>query len=246
MGLVIAASLIVSGWVISFNGFSATSIHRSLWEVLFDTILALSLGPRMGRLVGSAFFWIDIPAHGGHVYLTPGHHDGAGGLQLVGQYYYTLSKVASLPAFYLAGWLMLAPFIQRYRAWEASLMVLLAVSIGVEMTAFLLPMRTLHRAMREALSQLHRPVDGITREIFRRRREALDPASDWQRAAARIKFLEEYLSHLNAIPSWPVSPSTRRSFSLNNFSLALPFAAYAVGHANLIGNISNLLRNWKR
>lgn len=200
----------------------------------------------MGRPVGGAFFWVDLPTHGRYVYLVPGHHDGVDGLQLVGQYYYTLSKIASLPAFYLAGWLMVAPFIQRYRAWEASLMGLLAVSIGVEVMAFLLPMRTLHRAMREALSRLRKPVDRITREIFRKRREALDPASDWQRAVARITFLEEYLGHLAAMPSWPVSPSTRRSFSLNNLSLVLPFAAYAVGHANLIGNISNLLRNWKR
>jgi len=150
--------------------------------------------------------------------VQPGHPDGAAGLRPLGDFFFRQAMLASLPAAYLAFWMVLQLPV------EFSL-ILLPIFVFIEVAAFVWPMWSFHREMVRQKRSLVTQADEIARRISSAQAELRRPTNPAQvkelnaRLTLDLKLYEE-LEHL---PTWPVSKQIRRRFAVPNLILvALP------------------------
>jgi hypothetical protein len=249
-GLVVAVIILVA-WLVVLSDWSAQARWGDLWAaeldlVVFECLCGWIAGEKLGRMVGYGFFWRPLNRDGSRLRLVPGHVDGAGGLKPLGDFFFYQSVTASIPAIYLAVWWWLIPLWPSLSDWRQPYLALLVVAIAFEVLVFVLPMLSIHAAMREQKAELVSHTDQLSRAISSlqaRVREAGGSADERQGVKDQVADLTEEYWRVQQTPTWPIDPSIRRRFTVNNLALFLPFLGSAVGLTDLGQQLSEALRN---
>jgi hypothetical protein len=195
---------------------------------IVETIIAYPAGRYLGAMAHVGFLHRQLDRYGLRAVARPGLADQTGGLRAIGDLYFVQATVVSLPAAYLASWLLLIVlsgfFDARYGYWAPAYSGLLAIALVFVILAFFLPLWSFHRDM---ASQKARYVEQslAARGRMHQLRDALmasENLEEEQRLMREIDLLARKLREIEALPTWPIAPSTRRRFTLNNTVLACP------------------------
>jgi hypothetical protein len=243
-GLVVAVIILVA-WLVVMSDLPAQGRRDRLWLVVFECLCGWVAGEKLGRMVAYGFFWRPLNRDGARLRLVAGHVDGAGGLKPLGDFFFYQSVTASIPAIFLAAWWWFIPLWPSLSGWRPTYLGLLVVAIAFEVLVFVLPMLSIHAAMREQKAELVSHTDQLSHTISSlqtRLREA-GSADERQGMKDQIADLTEEYWRVQRTPTWPIDPSVRRRFSLNNLALFLPFLGYAVGGTAVWQQLSEALRN---
>lgn len=198
-----------------------------------------------GRLVGRALRKQELQLR-----VIPGHPDGAGGLKPIGDFHLYQSMTASLPAIFLAVWVLLISLVgsnhllEAYRSYLDQYLWLLPLAILFEILVFVLPMNSVHAIMksqkeRTFLAEADRLSPAIAAAYA-----SLDSqgGTELEAARQRLTLLTEHYQELEKAPTWPVDPSIRRRFTWRNLGLLIPFAGYIVGQMPFWQQVSDVLK----
>jgi hypothetical protein len=218
------------------------SIGPAVADQVLVVVAGATAGGLLGRLAGYGRLGTILTKHSQTLVIIPGHPDRAAGLKPIGDFYLYQSLVASVPAIFLAGWVLLVvlaganPEIGRYQPYLDQYLALLIVAVAFEVLVFLLPIRSVHTMMKRCKEEILREADqlSVTIETLRARLAA-GQDDDWERNGQRLALLLERRDHLEKTPTWPWDPSIRRQFTLRNFALLLPTAAKLAGLVDLLG-----------
>lgn len=219
------------------------SIGPAVADQVLVVVAGATAGGLLGRLAGYGRLGTILTKHSQTLVIIPGHPDRAAGLKPIGDFYLYQSLVASVPAIFLAGWVLLVvlaganPEIGRYQPYLDQYLALLIVAVAFEVLVFLLPIRSVHTMMKRCKEEiLLSEADQLSIAIEAlRARLAAGQDNDWERNGQRLALLLERRDHLEKTPTWPWDPSIRRQFTLRNFALLLPMAAKLAGSAGFLG-----------
>ncbi len=185
-----------------------------------------------------------------HLRLIPGHPDGAAGLKPVGAFHLYQSLAASLPAIFLGAWVLVltlagaSRLLRGYQPYLGQYLWLLPLAMAFEILVFVLPMRSVHAIMKCRKEDTFLPiVDRLSADIAAAEASLDDPANtDQDVIRARMASLTEHYQELETIPTWPVSRSILRRFTLRNVGLLLPFIGYIIGNLPFWQQVSDVLK----
>jgi hypothetical protein len=207
-------------------------------------------GGLLGRMAGYGRFGKVLAKHRLALQVVPGHPDGAAGLKPIGDFYLYQSLTASLPAIFLATWVLLISLggLSRlwghYRPFLHEYLWLLVLAILFEILVFVLPMTSIHAIMRDQKEEvLLAEADRLSTAISATQARLDAPEiEDGDAAKQRLTQLVERYHDLERTPTWPVDPSIRRRFTLRNLGLLIPFLGYALGQTPFWQQISDVFR----
>lgn len=151
------------------------------------------------------------------------HPDRSGGLEPVGALCLTNALILTLPATYLAGWLMAIPAFgtrhNPYAAWVQYYESLLSVVFVLAILAFIRPLSGVHRAMYRHRARLRSRLDNLGHRIDATAQKLVSEAKDAN--PERLEALTRQLQALNAvyaansrIPVWPFDNTVVQKFTL--------------------------------
>lgn len=198
-----------------------------------------------GRLLGKALRKQELQLR-----VIPGHPDGAGGLKPIGDFHLYQSMTASLPAIFLAVWVLLISLgranhlLGAYRSYLDQYLWLLPLAILFEILVFVLPMHSVHATMKFQKEHIFlAEADGLSPAIAAAR-TSLDSqvSTELEAVRQRLAQLTEHYQELEKVPTWPVDPSIRRRFTWRNLGLLMPFAGYIVGQMPFWQQVSDVLK----
>lgn len=228
VGLLLASAMLLAFLIALWDRFSIGRIFLTVGEVLGGYVAGTLLGRmacygRLGRLLVRNSIKIDI---------VPGHLDGVAGLKPVGDFYFFQAAVVSIPAVYLALWLLVIPIWPRdYGYWREPFLGLLIVAVTIEILAFLVPLWSFHTIMQEQKKLYLATADKLSKKISGTQAKLAKADSGGVQSALKEQ-LSEMTKHYWAIetmPTWPVDLRTRRRFSSSNFVLLLPVISNWIG-----------------
>jgi len=154
------------------------------------------------------------------------HPDHSGGLRPLGDLCLTNALILSVPAIYLAAWLIVIPGFgadhNRYAVYVPYYEVLLAVIFGLALITFALPLYAVHRAMLRQRDRLQGPlyelgarIDALTRSMLA---EARTAAPDrLEKLRQEQEMLLKVYEATSDIPTWPFDRAILRRFSIAQF-----------------------------
>jgi hypothetical protein len=244
-GGLVGAAIILAAWLAVMADWPAQARRYTLSFVVLQCLCGWVAGEKLGRMVAYGFFWRPLNRDGARLRLVPGHVDGAGGLKPLGDFFFYQSVTASIPAIYLAAWWFLIPLWPSLNEWRQTYLGLLVVAIAFEVLVFVLPMLSIHAAMREQKAELVSQTDQLSHTISLLQARLREAGSADERRGLKdeIADLTEEYWRVQRTPTWPIDPSIRRRFSLNNLALFLPLLGSAVGGTTVWQQLSEALRN---
>lgn len=204
-------------------GANASEQAVPRWQMVFEglsLVLVLLLagavgGLRLGHAVNYGTALNRLRQLGISIRLVPGHPDDAAGLKPFGAFISFQALGATLPAFWLALWLLLIPhgdrvrMIPNYTHWVAGFIGILGLALVISLLAFFLPLRSLHQVM---LNE-KRACIGRNRQAFGQRIQqlyssgTLSGATNRQLITSRkIENLQNQLFKIESLPEWPLEP----------------------------------------
>ncbi|MGH3926244.1 MAG: hypothetical protein ACRDTT_25835, partial [Pseudonocardiaceae bacterium] len=197
------------------------SIGPAVADQVLVVVAGATAGGLLGRLAGYGRLGTVLTKHSQALVIIPGHPDRAAGLKPIGDFYLYQSLVASVPAIFLAGWVLLVvlagakPEIGRYQPYLDQYLALLIVAVAFEVLVFLLPIRSVHTMMKRYKEEiLLSEADRLSVAIEALRARLADGQDDeWERNGQRLALLLERRDHLEKTPTWPWDPSIRRQFT---------------------------------
>jgi hypothetical protein len=130
----------------------------------------------------------------------------------------------------------------HYRPFLGQYLGLLALAIAFEILAFVLPMWSLHRRMKnQKETEFLAEADRLS-QVIESTYERLENASGEDRDAAKRQLAElaERYQALENAPTWPIDRSILRQFTLRNLGLLMPFVGYLVGHSSFWQQLSDV------
>ena len=151
------------------------------------------------------------------------HPDHSGGLRPLCDICLTNALILTVPATYLAGWLIVIPAFgashNRYAFYVQYYESLLAFVFGLAVVAFALPLYAVHRGMlrerprlRKPLYELGRQIDALTRDSLKEAQAGdVNELKDLRKQQASLTRLYRATSD---IPSWPFDRSILRKFGI--------------------------------
>lgn len=168
-----------------------------------------------------------LKSAGINVHIVAGHPDSVGGLKPIGDFYFYQAMVVGVPAIFLAIWLLLIPlphFNPLYHHWQGAYAGLLALAIGFEMFAFLVPLRSFHRDMAGQKRLLLQEADRLAPEIAEIQRKLANGEMGDEARALKETLADKTARYwaIEQLPTWPIDQQTKRLFSLNNVALFIP------------------------
>ncbi len=221
VGASIVATAMLIAFLIAFLG--ALSFDR-VFLMIAEALGGAVAGFYLGRMCAFGFLAQLLQKLGASIRPVPGHVDGAGGLKPIGDFYFFQALVVSLPAAYLATWLLLLPVFDRYAYWRTPYQGLFFLAIVLEIGAFILPMWRFHCVMLEEKTALMGQADKLAKEITEidRSLEVCNESGALKTLTDRRAALSRQYDALENMPVWPVDAHTRRVFTANNAVLTLP------------------------
>jgi hypothetical protein len=243
VGCTLALGIVVS-FLLAFDvGQLKTRVYLLIGEVAGGYVAGCYLGRmmcygRLGRVLKSRGFQLHV---------VPGHEDATGGVKPVGDFFFSQSKIAGLPAIFLAVWLILISFdvwpgVDQYKNWERPYAGLLVLAIAFEIMAFVWPLWEFHLQMRAQKRVFLEEADALSVEIAAIRASLARGVDEGIRKKAKDTLsdkLERYKA-IEELPVWPFDLKTKRKFAIKNFLLFLP----AIGqYTGLSQESAQLLRN---
>jgi hypothetical protein len=195
-----------------------------------------------GRLLGKA----TLHKQKIQLRVIPSHPDGAGGLKPIGDFHLYQSMTASLPAIFLAVWVLLISLrgpnpLWGYRSYLDQYIRLLPLAILFEVLVFVLPMSSIHAIMKSQKENVFLAEADRLFPAIATAPASLDGQADEERDAAKQRLIERY-EELEKAPTWPVDSSIRRRFTLRNLGFLIPFIGYVVGHMPFWQQISDVFK----
>ena len=216
-----------STWTIEVYTEDGDRVERALttaqvvlerFTLFFVMILAGYLaGLKLGLAVSYGIFLSALHRTGIALRLLPGHPDKASGLRPIGQFISYQSILATIPAFWLAMWILLIPHTRNqgmlpdYTGWLPGFTSTLSLAILISLLSFFLPLRTLNRRMRGLRDEIVRDV----RPQYRDKIRSLYAGADGpdgnevdvlsERATERAS-LQARLHDIENTPVWPLDP----------------------------------------
>jgi hypothetical protein len=198
------------------------------------TLVSAGGGYLAGRAVGRAVAYGTLGSflrkRGHSILPEPQHVDGAAGLKPVGDFYFFQAMVLAIPAVFLAAWSVVIPFIGRYTYWRGPYLGLLAVAMTSEILAFIVPLYSFHRVMKEYKSRQLPVADELSRNVSNLQSQLAGTTTKSQREALqeRLSSMLERYEAIEGMPTWPVDKPTRRRFTRNNLGIVLPLVSKAL------------------
>lgn len=212
----------------------------------FENALGLiAVGITCGPIVG--YYAGRLVAYGGlGRYLTrnkvvikaqPGHLDGAAGMKPLGEFYFFQALALAIAALFFALWIMLIPlpaFLQDYGynndALSVLYLVLLMGALVMEFLAFLAPLWSFHRLMRNQKIELLSEADRLSQRIAQVKKQLAEGKTreELQMLEEQMSAMTDYYMAIINMPTWPIDVRTRRLFTLNNLALALPLISQII------------------
>jgi hypothetical protein len=185
-----------------------------------------------------------------HLRVIPGHPDGAGGLKPIGDFYLYQSLAASLPAIFLAVWVLFISLgganrlLGAYRPYLDQYLWLLPLAMLFEILVFVLPMSSVHVIMKSQKERTFLADADRLSPAIAAAQAGLDSQADEDSEAARQRLpqLIEHYQELEKVPTWPIDSSIRRRFTWRNLGLLIPFVGYIVGHMPFWQQVSDVLK----
>ncbi len=206
---------------------------------VLETLIAFPAGRYLGAMAHSSMLARVLARHKVAVVARPGAIDGAGGLRPIGDFFFRQATVVSLPAAYLALWLVLITLLDkrfgRYDHWVEPYSGLLLVALVFVVLAFVLPLLSFHRVMRRQKRDLQAHADAMAGRLNGLRDELVATQDRESRTRLREEIEVEagLLREIEAMPVWPVAPATRRRFTLNNTVLSFPLVVQGLDRLGL-------------
>jgi len=221
-GLIVAIAILIAFLVAYWPSFSFFVILETIMEVIGGWIA----GRYLGRMASYGKLKFLLEEKKASLEVKPGHPDGAAGLKPIGHFYFFQAMVLSIPALFLAVWWLIIPFWVNglYMRWRAPYLGLLPIAIIFEILAFLVPIWFFHREMQNQKKVLLKNADALSRGIVEIQAQLAESKADEQRDLLEkqlSRMIERYWS-IEQMPTWPLDPKTRRSFTLSNLSLLIP------------------------
>jgi hypothetical protein len=225
-------------------------IFAIIFALIFPAMAGFVVGRRCGRMVGYGRLTAILNKRGVQLCVVPGHPDGAGGLEPIGAFYLHQSRIASVPAIFLAVWVLLMSLWGRYpiwghyrQRWLGPYLALLALAILVEVLVFILPMWSVHAVMRKQKVEFLGRADRLSPKMATiQTRLQEKPSEDRDADKRQLTELVEQYKILENTPTWPIDQSIRRRFTLRNLGLLLPFVGYLVGHSTFWQQLSDVFK----
>lgn len=247
-GLTVGAVVLVA-WAIYGAQYFSILITHNPFAIVFETFAGVVAGQRLGRMVAYGSLWrILFNDRKAKLRLMPGHPDGTEGLMGIGRFYFRQSLIAGLPAAYLAVWWFLIPVMPPiYLQWRPIYLGLLALAIGIEVLAFFLPMRSVHRVMVAERARRRVEADKLMPRIATIQKSLIEATDQQSREDLNQQqnLLLDWYGRLRRLPTWPIDLSLRRWFTLSNAALFVPFLSYVFGNSQLWQQVANVLGGLK-
>ncbi len=179
--------------------------------------------------------------------MIPDHPDGAGGLKPIGDFHLYQSLSASLPAIFLAAWVLLISLAGKNQLWSVyrpylnQYLWLLLPAILFEVLVFVVPMNSVHTIMK---SQKEDVFLAAADNLFTASAtaQASPPGNTETEQDAARQLLIKRFQELENAPTWPINSSIRRRFTVRNIAFFIPFLGYVVGHMAFWQQVSDLLK----
>jgi len=250
-GVCVACALIgTSPWIGERSrGFHISTVGSLIPQLVFFGIAGAAAGSWLGRMVsyGRVLLKASLRKQGLDLQVMPSHPDGAGGLKPLGDYYLYQSLTASLPAIFLAIWVLLISLGGRnppwgdYRPYLGQYLSLLRVAILFEVLVFVLPMSSIHGLMEEQKENCFLPEADSIFAAKTTDQAGLDNESDVEQEPTRKRAIELY-KELDNAPTWPIDSSIRRRFTLRNLAFLVPLIGYLVRHTQFWQQLLHTLK----
>jgi hypothetical protein len=222
---VVCGLLILSFYLYGFDWSAVASMKLdcafSVAVMSIDVLLAYAAGVVIWKAGVTAWEFRQLGRRG-ELKMRPFHPDGCAGLAAIGQLFFSLSFVLIVAGLFLSGWLLYGHWINPsfdhafayFAPWFAgSLVVVVVVSIA----AFFLPLRAVHRLMKEEAARHETRMLALAGRIADLEESVL-PSGSWpnpEELEARLAQLESLRStylHQQKIPTWPVDFATGGKF----------------------------------
>ncbi|MFK4065882.1 hypothetical protein [Streptomyces sp. NPDC029674] len=247
-GSVVGGALGLSWFVfvsVTPGGLAHALTHNAVAPV-FQSLGGAVAGQRLGRMVAYGNVWRLLPRRSRILDLMPDHPDGAAGLRAIGRFHFRLSLIVALPAVYLGAWYIFIPLVPGdYEGWRTIYLWLLALAIGFEVLAFLLPMGAVHQRMQRQSERWAAQASRLVPRIRSTQAALVEATSGHEDFNSRIQVLLDRHRALTEAPTWPIDPALRRWFTLNNTALFIPFLSYIGGSSEFWTQIATVIGGLK-
>ena len=158
----------------------------------------------------------------------PQHPDGVAGLRPVGKLFFRQAMLVAVPAVFIAVWSLVLPVWpdtaeDDYSEWRLPFLGFFLLALGSMVLAFLGPMWSFHRIMRERKEAAVKMADESSRRMVQIK-AMLAETKDEQARKLLLEELQRRQEHYTAVedmPTWPVDTGTRRRFINRNLVLAV-------------------------
>ncbi len=234
-GAVLCATAIAIGFgIVLWRDFRPEQLGLAIIEIG----LAFVAGGYLGEMAYFGQLGRRISERDVTLNLDPWHADQTGGMKPVGDFYFFQASFATLPAAFIAIWLVILPLWPQFAHWYYPYVGLLCVAIVLQILAVFVPMVSIHSAMLEQKQQWQQMIDEQLKENSAQRTAFLEGTDSalQDEMESGLAVLAKRHAQIEAMPTWPIDRKLWRRFSINNALLVMPLAADL-----LAGNIA-----WRR
>lgn len=223
--------------------FISAMLHNNslamLWLGLVETAIAFPAGRYLGAMAHSSVLSRSLRRQSVAIVVRPGALDGTGGLKPVGDFFFVQASVVSLPALFLAVWLMAIPGFDRYAEWTVPYSGLLALALVCTGLSFVAPLWAFHREMRRQKKAYAPEANAVAVRINALKDALLASADQASRSRLRAEIDAEtrLYREFDTMPVWPIAPVTLRRFTINNSILSFPLIMRALDEFGLGGDL---------
>ncbi len=180
-----------------------------LLDMLGETLLGLALGLVLWRMLVAALKVRELGDRF-ELRLQLNHPDRCGGFRPIGDLCLWNAFLVTVPAVYLAAWVVLAPRIPMYGTTYVGLhTAFLGVLAVLAPVTFVAPLWTIHRSMVREATRLRVEVEQLGQQIDRLSRDLLERSDELKpdeiAALARdIDVRQQSYKRSEQIPTWPI------------------------------------------
>ncbi len=248
--LVAAALLITSPWtLIAASSSSVAALGLEFSDLVLLIVAGAVAGSWLGRMASCARLLgkASLDKHRLQLRMIPDHPDGAGGLKPIGDFHLYQSLSASLPAIFLAAWVLLISLAGKNQLWSVyrpylnQYLWLLLPAILFEVLVFVVPMNSVHTIMKSQKEDVFLAAADNLFTVTASAQASPPGNTEAEQDAARQLLIKRF-QELDNAPTWPINSSIRRRFTVRNIAFLIPFLGYVVGHMSFWQNVSEYLK----